>query len=381
MPRGNILKSESLNKAAFIKTAERGGILKRAWRALLRKPPGTRDLMNFCHQFASLLSSGIPVLTSMEILAKQLEPPALKDGIRAAIYRVEEGDSLAEALSTRKDIYSPFFIGMIKAAEASGTLDQALFRLAHHFKNKDLLEQKIKAATNYPKLVFFLVLVVVVLLIAFVIPNFERTFINMGVEPPLITKILLSIGTWIRLYWQQLIAGVLVSALALLKISKIDKFAYYRDLILMRLPLFGQLNRKIAIAQYCRVLSTMLSSGVELLAALALAANVVDNTYFNEQLKGAESRLLRGEGVAKALAASDFFPPLVIGMISVGEESGTLDNMLAKAAEIYETDVNFLADRLGVLLEPALIIFLSLLVGGVVLSVFVPLFNIFDIYI
>ena len=390
MPKGDIFKSESFNEAAAAQTAQTmqsaqtvqtDGLFSRVWRTMLKRPPRTRDFMNFCYQFASLVSSGIPMLMSLEILVKQLESITLREGIRSVIQKVEEGDSLAEALAARNDIYSPFFIGMVKAGEASGKLDQALFRLAQHYKNRELLEQKIKTATNYPKLVFILVLVVVMLLLTFVIPNFERTFINMGVDPPLITKMFLSIGAGLRSYWQSLLAGALVFALVFLKISKIDRFAYHRDLLLLRLPIFGQLNRKIAIAQYCRVLSTMLSSGVELLAALALAANVVDNSYFSQQLKGTESLLLRGEGVAKALGASEQFPHLVLGMVSIGEESGTLDDMLAKAAEIYEAEVNFLADRLGTTLEPALIIFLSLLVGGIVLSIFLPLFSIFNIYL
>lgn len=347
----------------------------------LHQRPEVRDLMNFCRQFATMLSAGIPVLAGLEILSEQTESYMLKQGIRATAKRVEQGNSLTEALRQEKKLFPPFFMGMVEAGEAGGILDQTMQRLAFHFQKKYDLEQKIKTATVYPKLVFFIILGVVAFLLAFVIPAFAETFNDMGAELPLLTRLLIIIGKGLRTYWHFVVLGGTAGFLVFLGILKTEKGTYYRDRLRLRLPLFGHLYYKMMVAQFCRTFSTMLSSGVDILKALDLAKNVINNSVFNERIDEIKDSIIKGGGVAETLAAAGFFPLLIVGMVNVGEQAGRLEEMLARAADLYESEVSYVVERFDSLIEPALILFLALLVGGIMLSVFLPLFSIFNLYL
>ncbi len=347
----------------------------------LRGRPGARELMSFCYQFAALLNAGITVLTGLEILTKQADNSRLKLGLRAVTRRVEYGQSLAEALAQEQKIFSPFFVGMIDAGETGGVLGETMQRLGIHYEKKSDLEKKIKTATAYPKFVFLVILGVVAFLLAFVLPSFAGTFAGMGVEPPLPTKVLMAIGEGMRTYWQLILAtgaGVYLIIFGVLK-TKIG--SYYADQLWLCLPLFGILYRKVMVARFCRTLSTLIGSGVGLLAALELTKNVVDSRVFAERIAKMSGSIIRGESVAATLAGTSIFPLLVTGMVNVGEQAGRLDEMLTRVADLYESEINYVVERLGSLLEPALVIFLSLVVGGIVLSVFLPLFGVFDLYL
>lgn len=349
--------------------------------SILHQRPEARDMMNFCHQFAAMLSAGIPVLAGLEILGKQTESYKLKQGIMATAKRIEQGNSLTEALLQEKKLFPPFFTGMVEAGEAGGILDQAMQRLAFHFKNKYDLQQKIKTATVYPKLVFFIILGVVAFLLAFVIPPFSETFNAMGAELPLPTRLLIFIGKELRTYWHFLILGGAAGYLVFLQLLKTEKGTSYRDRIRLRLPLFGPLYYKMMVAQFCRTFSTLLSSGVDILKALDLVKSIINNSVFNERINEIKESIIKGGGVAETLAAAGFFPLLIIGMAHVGEQAGRLEEMLDRAADLYESEVGYVVERLGSLIEPALILFLALLVGSIMLSVFLPLFNIFNLYL
>ncbi len=359
-----------------------GTALHRAGPFLLRRrPPEIRDFMNFCHQFAAMLSAGIPVLSGLEILGEQTESFRLREGIRAAARRIEQGSSLTEALLQDKKLFPPFFLGMVEAGEAGGILDQAMQRLALHFKNKYDLEQKIKTATIYPKLIFLLILGVVAFLLAFIIPSFAETFQGMGAVLPLPTRLLILMGKGLRAHWHLVILVTAAAYLFILRAKKTKNIAYFFDWFRLRQPLFGRLHHKMMLAQFCRIFSAMLGSGVDILKALDLLKNVINNSVFDAHIQDIKQAIIEGAGVAETLAAAGIFPRLIIGMASVGEQAGRLEEMLARAADLYESEVNYVAERLGALIEPTLILFLALLVGGIMLSVFLPLFNIFNLYL
>jgi len=347
----------------------------------LQQRPGSRDMMNICHQFAAMLAAGIPVLSGMEILAEQTESFPLKQGIRSAARSVEQGSSLTEALAKEKGIFSPFFTGMVEAGETAGILEQTMERLAVYFKNKYDLEEKIKTATVYPKLVLLIILGVVAFLLAFVIPAFAETFNSLGAELPLLTRVLIFIGKGLRAFWHFVILAGVAGYLVFLWILKTKKGIYYRDRLRLRIPLFGRLYYKMMVAQFCRTFGTMLKSGVDILKALDLAKNVINNSVFSECINEIKDSLTKGGGVTETLAAAGFFPLLIIGMVSVGEQAGRLEEMLDRAAGVYEAEVSYAAERLGSLIEPALILFLALLVGSIMLSVFLPLISIFNLYL
>ncbi|MEW5922019.1 MAG: type II secretion system F family protein [Bacillota bacterium] len=348
---------------------------------ILYPRPGMQELMNFCQQFAAMLSAGISVLTGLEILQRQAGNPRLKKGIRSVAQHVEQGKSLAEALAREKEIFNPFFTSMVEAGETGGVLERTMQLLAVYFEKKKDLEQKLKTATAYPKFVFLIILGLIIFLLTFVLPAFAGIFAGMGIELPLPTRVLLSAGEGLRVYWHFLFTGGAVVYLVICRLLKTDRGIYYRDFITLRIPLFGPLYRKVMVARFCRTLSTMLGSGLGLLTALEQAKNVVNNRVFAERIDSVRESVVRGESVAATLAAANFFPLLVIGMASVGEQSGRLEEMLARAADLFESEVNYIVERLGSLLEPALVIFLSLVVGGMVLSVFLPLFGVFELYL
>ncbi len=348
---------------------------------ILFRRPGAREMMNLCHQFATLLNAGITVLTSLEMLEQQADNLRLKHGLRDVYNRVEHGQSLAEALSHEGKIFSPFFVGMIYAGETGGVLDETLQRLAQYYEKKNDLERKIKGATAYPKFVLLVILGVVVFLLTFVLPSFAGTFALMGMEAPLPTRLLIAIGEGIRSYWQLLLAAGAAAYLAFNALLKTSKLGYFADYLRLRMPVFGILQRKLMVARFCHTLGTLLGSGVGLLTALDLAKNVVANRVYAKRIGEMNSSIMRGMSVAATLSAASIFPLFVTGMVNVGEQSGKLEEMLGWAADLYELEVNYVVDRLGSLLEPALVILLALVVGGIVLSVFLPLFGVFDLYL
>ena len=343
--------------------------------------PSAQELMSFCYQFAALLNAGITVVGGLVILEKQAGNPRLKHGLRAVASRVEYGHSLTEALAQEQKVFSPFFVGMVDAGETGGFLDETMLRLGLHYEIKNDLEKKIKGATAYPKFVLLVILGVVVFLLTFVMPSFAGTFASMGVEAPLPTRVLISIGEGMRTYWHFVLTGGATVYIVFYAMLKLEKVGYYADHLRLRVPLFGLLERKVMVAKFCRTLSTLLGSGVGLLVALELAKNVVANRVYAERIGAMEGSIIRGESVAATLTAASIFPLFVTGMVDVGEQSGKLEEMLSRAADLYESDVNYVVDRLGSMLEPALVIFLALVVGGIVLSVFLPLFGVFDLYL
>ncbi len=343
--------------------------------------PGAQDMMSFCHQFAALLNAGIPILKGLLILEKQANNPRLKHGIKKVALHVENGHSLTEAMAQVQEVFSPFCVGMVDAGEMGGKLDKTMHRLALHYEKKNHLEKKIKTATAYPKFILLVILGVVVFLLSSVLPSFAGTFSSMGVELPLSTRVIMSLGMLIQVSWPYLLIGGAMAYLASYLLLKMDKVAYYAGHMQLHLPLFGILYRKLLVARFCRTFSILLGSGVTLLTTLELSKNVVVNRVFVERVAEMRNAVIRGESVASALSATKLFPLTVIGMVDVGEQSGKLDDMLSRAADLYESEVNYVVDRLGSLLEPALVILLAVVVGGIVLSVFLPLFGVFELYL
>ena len=348
---------------------------------LLFRRPGAQELMSFCYQFAALLNAGITVLAGLTILEKQADNSCLKHGLREVTRRVEFGQSLSEALAHEQKVFSSFFAAMVNAGEAGGVLDDTMGRMGLHYKRKNDLEKNIKTATAYPKFVFFIILGVVAFLLAFVLPSFAGTFASMGVEPPFLTRSLITFGVVMGTNWQLILAGGAAAYLVYRILLETKTCSYYADHLRLRIPLSGFLHRKLMVSRFCRTLSTLLGSGVGLLTALELTENVMGNQVFAKRIGEMRSDIIRGESVAATFTAANLFPLFVTGMVNVGEQSGRLEEMLTRIADLYESEINYTVERLGSLLEPALVIFLSLMVGGIVLSVYLPLLGVFELYL
>jgi type IV pilus assembly protein PilC len=345
---------------------------------LLLSKPKIRGLMAFCRQFAIMSRSGLTALRSLQLLGKQEKNPVLKDRIGKIVLMVEEGDSLADSFRANSDIFPPFFINMIAAGEFSGNLDEILERLAEHFEKKNELQQKIKTALSYPVFMVIIIGLVCFLLITVVLPIFTNYFERMGVEVFFLTRILLAAGEMLLSNWYLFLLGLIALLFLGREALRTEKGAIFCDNFLLTVPIFGPLNRAIIIARFCRTLGTLLSSGIVLLEALTIVGKVIENKIVGAEIQVSIRGIMEGKPLA-ALLGAGIFPPMVTGMINVGEQTGTLDNMLFKAAVFYEAEAAHKVENLSSLLEPVLIGILSVVIAFIALTILYPIYDAFQL--
>lgn len=362
-------------------TPEAKGVKKGFFRLpLFSSRAKTRDLMIFCRQFASMLEAGITVLSALRVLAEQLESPMLREKVAQVAAKVEEGYSLAASLQMQGDFFPSLLNSMVEAGEEGGVLETVLERLAVHFEKQHELEQKVKAATAYPKFVLSAAVGAVLFMVLMVFPNFADIFLSVGVELPFLTRALIALGEGLISYWYLLALVLVIAYLSLKKILRTEAGIAFYDRFRLFLPVVGGLYRHILVARFCRTLGTLLASGLGLLKALELAKKVVENTVVREIIDKAMRGVTEGKALAELLAAGGFFPAMIIEMVSVGEQTGKLDEMLLKAAAFFETEVSFAVDRLSSLLEPALIIVVAGLVALIAISTLLPMLEVYQMF-
>ncbi|WP_044736407.1 type II secretion system F family protein [Geobacillus kaustophilus] len=332
----------------------------------------------FLRQFATLVRAGVTIVDSIRILAEQTESKALARSLADIEQMLREGNPLSAAAAKHPRIFPPLFVNMVRAGEASGTLDETLDRLADHFEKMHRTRQKIASALAYPIAVAIIATAVVIFLLVAVVPTFVEMFAEFHAELPAITKFVLKASGVMQRYWWAVVllfAGVYASFVVLRR-QKTTK--YYLDYAAMRLPIFGKLVQKAALARMTRTLSSLVSSSVPILEALAISERVVDNEVIASVLEKARDALERGQSLAEPLRRHWAFPPLVAQMITIGEQTGALDAMLGKVADFYEAEVDAGTDRLKSLIEPLMIVLLAGVVGTIVTSIIVPMYDIFN---
>lgn len=341
-------------------------------------PVQLRDLVIYLRQFATLLKAGVSVVDSTRILAEQTSSKALSKALLDIDEELRSGKPLSSAALKHKKIFSPMFINMVKAGEVSGNLDDTLNRLAIHYEKQHKTRQKIISALAYPIVVGVVAMAVVIFLLLAIVPTFVNMFEGFGAELPLITRIVLSSSEWMQSFWWIVIIGVfLISVIySFLKSKKETK--YYLDLLALRIPIFGKMLQKAALARMTRTLSSLFSSSVPILQALTIVENVVENEVISKVLHESKQALEKGVSLTEPMRGHWVFPPLIIQMIAIGEETGALDEMLSKVADFYEDDVEQTTDRLKALIEPLMIVFLAGIVGTIVTSIMIPMFTIFN---
>ena len=345
---------------------------------LQEKKPKSRDFMVFCRQFATMMQAGITVLQILKIQAQQSENPVLKDRLREVVVEVERGGTLAGALEAQGKIFPQIIISMVEAGEAGGILDAVMERLAEHFQTQHDLEEKIRAATTYPIIVSALALVVAVVMVFFVLPQFALVFDNMGFEMPFLTRALLSLSNFVTGYWYIFIPLFILLVLALRSYIATPRGREQIDRLQLKLPLYGKIYSTMIVSRFSRTLATLLSSGVGLVQALELVERVINNSILGSGLAEARRVIRQGQPLAMPLAASGLFPPMLIEMVHIGEESGSLDGMLTRTAEFYEGELTFILDRLSSIVEPIMIGVVGLFVGLLLVSIIQPMFGIYD---
>ena len=327
----------------------------------------------FTRQLATLIGAGLPLVRSLNVLRDQMKSGHLKDVINDLAQQVEAGGTFSDSLLKYPKIFSKLFVNTVKAGEAGGVLEVILTRLAEFSEKTEKLRGKIKAALVYPILVIAIALTVLAFLMIAIIPKFMELFEEIGTELPIPTLILLRISDFLQHKW---IIGILfiVGMIILCKfLLKMPMVRYLVDKVKLRLPVFGVLIRKVAIARFSRTLGTLISSGVPILQALMITKDTAGNEVIARSLGKVHDSIREGESIAAPLGKTRIFPLMVVNMINVGEETGSLDQMLNKIADTFDDEVDTTVGALTSLLEPILIVFMGLIVGGIVISMFLPL--------
>ena len=332
------------------------------------------DLAIFCRQFSTMQDAGVSIVRSLDVLAQQTQSPKLRRIIMDIQAEVEAGQTLSKAMSKYPNVFSNLFIGLIRAGEVGGVLEESLQRLAAFLEADVALRRKVRAAMTYPTIVVIAALAIVIGLVTFILPRFFDVFRDLNIkEFPVMTQMLMDFSNFLTSRWYVMIAivALVVMAFRTFVRTRIGRRLY--DRLKLRLPVFGPLNHKIALARFSRTLSTLLSSGVPILQALETVAGTVANEIIAEAVMEARARIREGDRIGPPLEKSGMFPPMVVHMISIGEESGALDQMLSKVADFYESEVESTLQSLTSAIEPVLIVLLGGMVGFIVISLLLPL--------
>ncbi len=346
-----------------------------------RQKPGAgrikmRDIVIFTRQFSTMINSGLPLVQALDILAKQSENKTLQEVTRAVVFDVESGHTVADALRKHPKAFNDLYVNMVAAGEAGGILDTILMRLAVFMEKNDVLIRKVKGAMIYPAVIMSVAGIAITVLLIFVIPVFENMFGSVGLALPLPTRIVIGVSKFLR-GWGGLatVVGIVAGVFAIKNYYKTNDGKLVIDRALLKFPILGDVLRKSAVSRFTRTLGTLISSGVSILDGLEITAKTAGNRVIQDAIMASRSSIAGGDTIAAPLAKSQVFPPMVISMIAVGESTGGLDEMLSKIADFYDEEVDAAVSGLLSLLEPVMIVFLGVVVGGMVIAMYLPIFD------
>jgi type IV pilus assembly protein PilC len=344
-----------------------------------RKKVKVKDVAVMSRQFATMIDSGLSLLRALTILTEQTESKELARVIGEIRDDVERGSALSAAMSKHPKAFSDLYVAMVRAGETGGVLDGVLVRLADTLENQVALRQKIKSAMTYPTVVFVMVLLIVTAMLLFVVPMFKTLYKSLGGVLPLPTRILLGVSYVVSHYFFIVVPVIAVIVYAMRRYFVTEKGRYVLDVLKLRMPIFGPLFHKVALARFARTLAVLMRSGVPILQALDIVAETVGNGVMSKAIIDVQQSVKEGQSIAKPLAQHKTFPPMVVQMLAVGEETGALDTMLWKIADFYEQEVEASVEALTSLIEPVLIAVMGATVGSMVVSLYMPMFNIINL--
>lgn len=340
---------------------------------------GLKDLVVFCRQFASLINSGVAMMRSLTIMAAQCDNPLLVKILNQVKNEVEQGINLSDAFAKHPKVFDTLFVSMIRAGETGGVLDDVLNRIAKFMEDRARLSDKIKSAMTYPTIVFIFAIIIFYVMLTLVLPQFAGIFQKLGSDLPAYTKFLITISDFLRSPASfSLLVGVVCMFFGAKKLYSIDKIRYKVDKFILRPPVIGPLLQKLAVARFTRTLGTLIKSGVPILSSLEIVEESSGNTYVATIIKNVYEEVKQGGFISTQLERSNAFPPMVISMIAVGEETGELDAMLSKIADFYDQEVETAVASLTSMLEPIMMIVLGGMVGAVIVGMYLPMFKIFE---
>ncbi|MGM0516498.1 MAG: type II secretion system F family protein [Pseudomonadota bacterium] len=381
---GRVVKGEM---AAFNDTAVRAEIrrlgmtlirVKRKSRPLFAntKAVDAKDIATFARQLATMMNAGLPIVQALEIIAQSAEKKNMQDLVNEVKNDVESGTNLADALDRHRKHFDELFVNLVRAGEQSGALEVVLERIATYKEKTESIKGKVKKALFYPTAVIVVAFIVTAILLIFVIPQFESLFQGFGADLPAFTQFVIGLSEGLRNNGLMIFGGLaaLIAVFVFFK-RRSDKFNHFLDRMILKVPIFGPLTEKSAIARFSRTLSTMFSAGVPLVEALPPTAGATGNAVFRDAVMSMRDLVSAGSPLRVGMQQTSLFPVMVVQMVAIGEETGALDTMLAKVAEMYEEEVDNMVDAMSSLLEPMIMAFLGIVVGGLVIAMYLPIFK------
>jgi type IV pilus assembly protein PilC len=334
-----------------------------------------KDLVIFTRQFSTMIDAGLPLVQGLTILSEQTENKTFKNTLREITKDVEGGSTLADAMKKHPKIFDQLFVNLVAAGEVGGILDTILQRLTVYIEKAEKLKSRIKGAMTYPIIVVAIAVLVITVILVFVIPVFQEMFEGFGSALPAPTQFVVNLSNFFKNYIHYMIGALIVLIFAFRKFRNTTRGRRATDAIALKLPVFGPLLKKVAIARFTRTLGTMISSGVPILDALEIVARTSGNVIIEEVVLEVRSNIAEGQTIAEPLSESDIFPGMVTQMIAVGEATGALDAMLNKIADFYDDEVDVAVEALTSMLEPLLMVFLGGSIGGLVVAMYLPIFK------
>lgn len=335
----------------------------------------TKDLVIFTRQFATMIDSGLPLVQCLDILSTQSENPTMRDQLKVVKDKVESGNTFGESLKTFPNTFDDLYVNLVAAGEVGGMLDGIMNRLAAYLEKNQKLIRQVKGAMTYPIIVIVVAFVVISILLLKVVPTMEDMFADFGASLPAPTLFVVGASKWLQANFVYLFVGIFVAVIGVQRLYKTQQGKLFIDKLLLQLPVFGDLLRKVAVARFTRTLGTMIQSGVPILDALGICGRTAGNKVIENAIVRVAASISEGRTIAEPLAESKVFPQMVCQMISVGEATGALDTMLTKIADFYDEEVDQAVGGLTAMMEPLIMAFLGVVVGGIVIAMYMPMFE------
>jgi type IV pilus assembly protein PilC len=344
----------------------------------MKKKVSTRDLSVFCRQFSSILKAGVSVINALEMLSEQTENKTLQEGIKNVQSSVEKGENLANSMRRQDKVFPSLLVNMVQAGEASGSLEGSIDRMSVQFEKDAKLKGLVKKAMIYPIVLCFVAVAVIALMLLVVIPRFMSMFEELGTQLPMATRMMIGLSKLIKNYWYIIIAVIIGLVFAKKSYAKTARGRKSLDTMKLKMPILGKLVAKTACARFSRTMSTLLQAGMPMMQAIEITANTMDNVLFKEALLNAKNGVGLGLPLSQQLTKSHIFPPLIIHMTSIGEDTGNLEEMLVNVANYYEEEVEITTQQVTALMEPLIILFMAVVVGGIIMSIYGPMIQLYN---
>jgi type IV pilus assembly protein PilC len=334
-----------------------------------------KDLCIFTRQFATMINAGLPLVQCLEVLGRQQPKPHFKQAIQQVMIEVEGGQTLSESLAKQRHIFGDLYVNMIAAGETGGILDIILQRLAVFLEKNDALQRKVKGAMTYPAIVLFVALGACIFMLMGVIPVFAKMFADFGGELPAPTRVVMGLSDFLRYNWYLLAGGIVAVIFGFKRLRKTQWGELQTDKLFLKIPIIGNVLRKGGVSRFTRTLGTLIGSGVPILQGLEITARTAGNRVLQNAIERTSVSISQGDTIAEPLKNSGVFPPMVVQMISIGESTGALDEMLAKIADFYDDEVDAAVEALTAAIEPLMIVVMGTMVGGMLIAMYLPMFK------